>query len=384
MTRRIALFSLVFAAMTLPLAAADLMAVIGARLFSREWVAAPSSTKANDGLGPLYSARSCAGCHGGTAARVVRLATPTGGSDPHYGQAFQDKAVPGVRPEASVSFVETVGTGPGRITPVVALNGPALARDTLMTVRLAPDLDAVGRITRVSDEAILRHADPFDRDGDGISGRVHELPGVGGNPAIGRFGWRATAKDLDHQITAAFAIDLGLSTREVPLPYGDCTATQADCRAAPNGRSGDGEEIAPVIVSAIREFLISRTPKLPKSEGAERPRLFAQTGCAACHVPQLTTQDVEAVEIYSDLLLHDMGPGLADGISEGSAEPAEWRTAPLVNLARDGRRFLHDGRAATLDQAIRWHGGEAATAMRRYGALDPALRAELLEYLRGL
>jgi CxxC motif-containing protein (DUF1111 family) len=386
MKRPAVALTLALLALAAPVSARDLASAIGAKLFQRNWVGAPASTKATDGLGPLYNARSCAGCHGGDgsggAARVLRLQSTDGRPDPVYGVQIQDKALAGVTPEGTVAFVESTAGDRPVVHASVKLAGPPFDRRTVMTVRLAPDLVAVGRIAEVSDAAILAQADPDDRDGDGISGRPNIVTGDG-TPMIGRFGWRATGTSLDRQIEAAFATDLGMSTKDVPRPAGDCTAAQVACLGAPDGSDGERPEIAPEIVAALRDFLVRQRPAAAARPQDQR-RLFAQLGCAQCHVPELAAAQGGKVTIFSDLLLHDMGPGLSDGTGEGGAKPGEWRTAPLVGLGRPGRRLLHDGRAASADQSIRWHGGEALPARQRYETLDEGLRQSLLNYLNGL
>ena len=174
-----------------------------------------------------------------------------------------------------------------------------------------------------------------------------------------------------------------MSSLDVRRPAGDCTAVQAACVAAPNGRDGRGEEIAPAIVDALRQFLMQQGAE-PRVFRAAPPSLFAKLGCAGCHVPELGSVTGGKVALFSDLLLHDMGAGLSDGTAQGDAGPGEWRTAPLVGIGHPGRRLLHDGRAQTFDQAIRWHGGEALAARQRYEALAAPLRQSLISYLTGL
>lgn len=386
MKRPAVALSLALLALAAPVSARDLASAIGERLFQRNWVGAPASTKATDGLGPLYNARSCAGCHGsdgsGGAARVLRLQSRDGRPDPVYGVQIQDKALAGLTPEGTVAFIEATAGGRPVVHASLELSGPPIDRRTVMTVRLAPDLAAVGRIAQASAAAILARADPNDRNGDGLSGRAN-IVRADGRPMLGRFGWRATGTSLDRQIEAAFATDLGMSTKEAPRPAGDCTAVQVSCLSAPDGRNGEGEEIAPEIVAALRDFLVKQRPA-PAARQQEQHQLFAQLGCAQCHVPELATAQGGKVTIFSDLLLHDMGPGLSDETSEGGATPGEWRTAPLVGLGRPGRRLLHDGRASSADQAIRWHDGEGLAARQRYETLDARLRQSLLNYLNGL
>ena len=173
-----------------------------------------------------------------------------------------------------------------------------------------------------------------------------------------------------------------MSSLDVRRPAGDCTAAQTACVAAPNGRDGRGEEMAPAIVDALRRFLMQ--------QGAEPCVLPSRTAFpppAWLHrLPRSGAGSVTGgkVALFSDLLLHDMGAGLSDGTAQGDAGPGEWRTAPLVGIDHPGRRLLHDGRAQTLDQAIRWHGGEALAARQRYQALAAPLRQSLISYLTGL
>jgi CxxC motif-containing protein (DUF1111 family) len=397
-------------------AAADgLGAAIGKAVFDRIWVGSGASTQSADGLGPLHNARSCAGCHGGGGAAaislndkgelagaglVLRLADAAGHGDAVYGDQLQTRGLPGQAAEATVIFAlakAAFGDEPG---PRVSASISALSHGpitTLTGVRRAPSLTGRAAFDRVEASAILALSDPDDRDGDGVSGRAHVLAdGV----TIGRYGWRATGATLDRQIAAAFAVDLGLSTEAFPDPAGDCTSAQKDCRNARHGDAAGGPEVEPRLTAALAAFLATLPPRQAVDPAGES--LFAATGCAACHVPSLpivgtaspTTATVDrapaaapTVPTFTDLLLHDMGDGLADPATVPGVAPSEWRTAPLVGLVgRDPktRRYLHDARAKDLDEAIRWHGGEAAGARAAYDALSDADRAALLAYLETL
>ena len=135
----------------------------------------------------------------------------------------------------------------------------------------------------------------------------------------------------------------------------------------------------------VAAYVASLTPR-PVPANPEAKRLLAATGCTACHVESLKSETGDSLPVFTDLLLHDMGDGLAGGFPDGFATAQEWRTAPLIDLAaRNGkRRYLHDGRAATLDEAIRWHGGEAAKAKEQYMKLSESDRAKLIDYLGSL
>jgi CxxC motif-containing protein (DUF1111 family) len=400
-------------------AAGGLDAIVGKAVFERIWVGAGASTGSADGLGPLHNARSCAGCHlGGGAARisqnehgalagaglVVRLADADGHADPVYGDQIQTRGLPGQAAEAEVVFALAEAVLDGEPGPRVAPRLEALAFGPLRAsagVRRAPSLVGRAAFDAVDAAAILALADPDDADGDGISGRVHWVGDGAGGRAIGRYGWRATGATLHRQVAAAFAVDLGLSTETFPDPAGDCTSAQKDCRNARHGDTGGAPEVDARLMAAITVFLTSLRPLQVSDPAGET--LFASTGCAACHVPALpvaghppaataggtvpVTGAGGTVPAFTDLLLHDMGAGLADPATVAGVAPSEWRTAPLFGLVGGhpaSRRYLHDGRAATLDEAIRWHGGEAAAAHRAYAALSDSDREKLLKYLEKL
>ena len=385
--------------LAVPPAVADPLDVaVGKALFDRMWVPSPASTRGSDGLGPLHTARSCAGCHAGgggsrTAAHpddsidpralVVRLGSDAGPGDPVYGLQIQTLGTAVVAPEAAVAF-DLVPSPDPALGPLVtairldALAYGALPPETRIEARRAPALHGIALLAGVPDDVLDALADPGDRDGNGISGRL----------GSGRFGWKALEPTVESQTTAALLTDLGLSTVDRPAHAGDCTAAEAACLRAPHGDGGhaDGVEVP---ADALRT-LVAYVSALPAPASAPDPQgeaVFRSTGCAACHVPELAGAQGRAVRAFTDLLLHDMGPGLEGGFPEGGATRAEWRTAPLWGLGRSvrqGDRLLHDGRAATIDEAIRWHGGEAARARDRYRDLPAAAAARLLAYLEGL
>lgn len=398
---RVALFLAMLVPAGLVLADAGLDRVAGKALFERIWVPAPASTDGADGLGPMFAERSCVGCHGGPggggtiaftpeglAVRglTVHLGDASGRPDPVYGQAFQANAVQGLPAEGTLTFRAKDPSAPieAVITPA---RGP-FAPDTRVSLRLTPPLVARARIEAVDKASILRNADPDDRDGDGISGRASWVP-MPGRPRLGRFGWKAERVDLAAQIAHAFAVDLGLSSPAEPFPHGDCTKAEPDCLALPTGRSAaaDGEEVSRQMIELVAGYVRGLEPPSAKDPDPAGASLFAATGCAACHIPRLPAEAGGEVTLYSDLLLHDLGPALDDGVGAPGAASAEWRTAPLAGLAWSGgsvRRYLHDGRAPTLDAAIRAHGGEAANAVRRYSGLTTAERNRLIAFLEGL
>jgi len=385
----------------LPAIAGDsrLDAAIGKALFERPWVPAPSSTRANDGLGPLFDARSCSACHPGSGrgstaldARgrpeglglVLSLFRDDGAGDPVYGHRLETMTLSGVPAEGEIGVSVEAGR---RIPHADAPGYGPLDPATHISLRAAPDLRGRGKLGQVEDATILALEDPDDRDGDGVRGRARRLEHAEGGSLIGRFGWKASHATLASQASEAFQLDLGLSTPLRLEPWGDCTPAQAACRAAPHGRDAEGEpEISPEIVDRIVFYL--RSLKVPATEPDRRgAKLFAAAGCAACHRPSLPTGEGGSVALFTDVLLHDMGDGLADSGGVPGAGAAEWRTAPLAGLARAlarGDGLLHDGRAADVAQAVGWHAGEASAARARFEALDDAEKRALIDYVSSL
>ena len=384
------------------LAPADVLAgdgldvAMGKALFERQWVAAPASTDAADGLGPLFNARSCSGCHaGGGPARfvqrdggwqvqglVMRVAGEDGAPHAALGHQLQTRSVPGLAAEARISV--TVSDS-GLATSVQLTSSPD--EPARFAPRLAPSLHGRGLLEQVDEVAVLALADPDDRDGDGISGRAHMVDDGSGDPSLGRYGSKAKVPSLIMQTAGAAALDIGLSSPLVLRPHGDCTPLQADCLARPTGRSaaGDGEEISTEVVRLIATYVASLDAPRPdlSSPGF---RLFTAAGCAACHVPEMPGRNRERLTVFSDLLLHDLGPGLASPTREGDAAPQEWRTAPLRDLDPAGgtRRYLNGGQAASLAEAIALHGGEAMAARQFFMESGKDEQAILIEFLSGL
>ena len=381
---------------------------MGQALFERPWVAAPASTQAADGLGPLYNARSCAACHPGAGRGrppagedpedqgigfVLRL-----NDDPVYGRQFQTRGTPGQLPEGrvTVTYRDEKVAFPDGSTAVLKrpIYGTAdhgygpMAAGTALSPRVASRLHGLGLLERIPEADILALEDPDDHDGDGISGRANRI-----GDALGRFGRKANHPTLSHQDAEAFSLDIGMSTPLVPTPWGDCTEAQVACRAAKHGDSPqfEGLEIPSALLALVDSYLHGLPPAgaaRVKSD-LEGATLFAATGCAACHRPSFGIRagsDAQTIHAHSDLLLHDMGDDLADGVPAAEASGREWRTAPLWGLnalaAEDGRlALLHDGRARSIEEAVLWHGGEAAKARDRYMTLSRTDRQRLVLYV---
>ena len=336
-----------------------------------------------EGLGPIFNNVSCASCHSGDGRGRPENALSRFGEPPAMalsvgGPQLQDRAIPGALPET-------------------------LPEDMAVSLRLPPPVFGVGLIEAVADEDILFREDPSDADGDGISGRANRVirPGwvddaegpLGAPYAIGRFSRKAQVSTLLQQVTEAYHQDMGITSDFLP-------EENVNPLAGANTRSADrapDPEVPESTVRAVLDYVrMLAPPRAAEVVGELTPgrALFQSVGCALCHTPVLRTgpHRIEALafqeaHLYSDLLLHDVGEGLADGRRDGDAGPREWRTAPLWGLRvmrdfLDGDAFLlHDGRARSVDEAILIHGGEAQRAREAFQALSPEDRDALLRFV---
>ncbi len=398
----------------------------GNRVFNTNWAVAPASVDAFDGLGPVFNRVSCSACHlrdgrgrppidGETEmlSMLVRLSVPGtdahGGPKPHprYGDQLGDRAVPGVPAEgrARIAWHEQPGTYPDG-TPY-SLRRPELhfddlahgrlGRRTMTSPRVAPAVPGMGLLDAVAEADILSRADPDDRDGDGISGRANVVwDPAAGEMRLGRFGWKANAPSVLVQSAAAAHGDMGLTTHL--FPDENCTPVQTACLAAPRGGQPDlRDDHLAKLVFYLQVLAVPDRRRVDPVAEARGETLFADIGCAACHTPVLRTADDAVPALiagqsfmpYTDLLLHDMGDGLADGRPDFLADGNEWRTAPLWGLGlvptTNGHSlYLHDGRARSLEEAVLWHGGEAQRSRDGFAALSKADREALLSFLRSL
>ncbi|HMV69208.1 MAG TPA: di-heme oxidoredictase family protein, partial [Myxococcota bacterium] len=366
----------------------------GNSLFNQAWVVAPASTEGRDGLGPVFNARSCSGCHfhdgrghppedgEPMSQALVRLSVPGADGhpapDPVYGGQLQPFGIPGVPGEGSATlrWVEVPGAyddgEPWSLRrPELDMTGDLgpFAAGLMTSVRVAPQMIGLGLLEWIDEADLLAVEDPDDADGDGVSGRANRLGDAG---RLGRFGWKANQPDLLEQTAGAFLGDMGITTALHPTQ--DCGAGQSACAAAPTGGEPEADDTALDRVSYYSHFLA--VPARRDVAGViEGKRLFHEAGCAACHVPSWTTGEAaewpelseQTIWPYTDLLLHDLGPDLADGRPDGEAGGQEWRTPPLwgiglVPVVNGHDRLLHDGRARGVAEAILWHGGEAQAA----------------------
>ncbi|WP_010142103.1 di-heme oxidoredictase family protein [Oceanicola sp. S124] len=424
---------------------------LGNGLFKKLWVSSPSSTRASDGLGPLYNARSCQRCHlkdgrghppegpdddavsmflrvsvpahdavpmSDIEAFLLSLGDPMGEAartrpDPVYGGQMQDFGIAGLPAEyrLGVTWTEEVVELAGGETARLRrpewraedLGYGPLAPGAMLSPRVAPQMLGLGLLEAIPAADILAKADPEDLDGDGISGRAQLVWSFEHDrPALGRFGWKAGAPTVKEQSAAAFSGDIGISTPLFSDPWGDCTEAEEGCRSAPHG-DGDarGTEIDAEGLDLVTFY--SRNLAVPERRDVGAPEvlrgkeMFYTAGCINCHTPKHVThrlaepaaQSFQLIWPYTDLLLHDMGEGLADHRPEGRANGYEWKTPPLWGIGLTPQvnghsYYLHDGRARSLLEAVLWHGGEAEAARQQVVDMAPADRAALIAFLESL
>ena len=398
---------------------------VGKNLFGDNWVTAPSSTSARDGLGPIYNALSCGSCHfhdgrgrppeageGEMLSSLVRLSVPGatehGGPSPEptYGGQLQPRSILGVPAEGgtTVTWEEVAGAYADGESfslrrPTIAFHdlafGP-MAADVLTSLRVAPAIFGLGLIEAIPETSIEANADPDDADGDGISGRANRVwDQAAGAVRLGRFGWKANQPSIRQQTAGAFLGDIGITTSL----FGDreCGPTQTACLAALDGG-------APELEDRLLDFVVfyGRTLAVPARRDVTDPTvlrgkaIFHEAGCAGCHVPSFETgaSDIAALAHqriwpYTDLLLHDMGEGLADGRPDFEATGREWRTPPLWGLGlletvSRHEYLLHDGRARGVAEAILWHGGEGERAREAFRTMPRADRDALVRFMESL
>ncbi|MCF5703859.1 di-heme oxidoredictase family protein [Pseudomonas syringae] len=409
---------------------------VGNSFFRSPWVIAPSTTTARDGLGPLFNTNACQGCHikdgrghppppdaPNAVSMLVRLSIPDAPEfakvieqvgvvpEPVYGGQFQDMAVPGVTPEGKVRVEYTPvpvrfkdGTEVELRKPLLQITqlgyGP-MHPDTRFSARVAPPMIGLGLLEAIPEEAILANAAAQAKAKNGIHGRPNQVwDDALQKTVMGRFGWKAGQPNLNQQNVHAFSGDMGLTTSL--RPFDDCTDAQTACKQAPNGNGPNGEpEVSDNILRLV--LFYSRNLAVPARRGVNDAdviagkNLFFQAGCDSCHTPKYTTAANAAepelanqvIRPYSDLLLHDMGDGLADNRTEFQASGRDWRTPPLWGIgltqAVSGHtQFLHDGRARNLLEAVLWHGGEATAAQQQVLSFNAEQRAALLAFLNSL
>lgn len=398
------------------------MFILGRSFFSIPWVIAPSATTARDGLGPLFNANTCTSCHRDGLSSDVDFANPSRSlviklgmpkehhkrgnqmlvGDPVYGAQLAINGAGSVPFEGTPEFTlkkSSVRFADGSVLnltkPIVKLTHLQYGKlnpATIFGVRQSPSIVGLGWLMLVSDAAILKNADPEDKNADGIRGRVNWIFDLNSQRLqIGRFGYKATQRTLLTQSADAAANDMGLTNRLYKHEL--CTRYQKACQQAPRGRANtvDSLDLPDERLEAIA-YYVHNLPAPPQATQLNKTqqqgqKIFEEIGCSSCHLPALPT--IAGIEIapYSDLLLHDMGSDLADGRREYQASGSDWRTAPLWGTGKKnqlGKHFLHDGRATSTAEAIAWHGGEAQNAKRKFLQLSLTQRQALLAFLDAL
>lgn len=397
--------------------------ILGKSFFRIPWVEAPSATTARDGLGPLFNANTCMHCHPGngtgvavnkdgtmTRSLLLRLSRKDSNNtellkkvgfepDSTYGAQLSKNGNQKVIAEGEpvVSYEILKGKYPDGIT--YTLRKPSYSvihkgygefdEDTVLAPRIGSALIGLGQLELISEKDILAYQDIDDKDGNGISGKANYAFDPETNTTkLGRFTWKASATTVKHQSAGAAHNDMGLTT---PLfPVHNCTKKQTACiEESKKGRFD--LELPAQRLDAIAYYLSNLA--IPKQREPEKhlegAKLFKSIGCISCHVESYKTASGIEIKPYSDLLLHDMGEGLADGRSEFLANGKEWRTAPMWGIGLYDKvsgeaNFLHDGRARSIEEAILWHGGEAEKSKNEFMALDKILREKILLFLKSI
>lgn len=391
---------------------------VGDKMFEQTFVSAPSDHF--PGLGPIFNNVSCISCHHNdgkgsptlgliTSSLLARISIPgTDGHDgpnpaPGFGVQLQDKAINGFQKEAkvNVSYQEIPFTFPDGQTvslrkPAYTLSDPyiPLPANYMISVRMAPPVFGLGLLDLIPAATILEKADPNDKNGDGISGRPNYVYNPQTNKTeLGRFGLKANVPTLMIQVAGAAQQDMGVTNYVFPQ--------ESSWGQSQFDGLHDDPDMPDSILNAL-EFYV-RTLAVPARRNVSNAavlngqKIFNQINCSGCHTPTVYTGvDVrlpalshQRIHPYTDLLLHDMGSGLADNRPDYLASGSEWRTAPLWGIGLfqkvNGEAFyLHDGRARTLIEAILWHGGEAENAKNQFIHLSRTDRDDLISFLKSL
>ena len=398
---------------------------VGNSLFNRSWVAAPASVESRDGLGPLFNARSCSGCHfkdgrsrppePGEPMRTMLLRVSVPGRGPHgaplpdptYGDQIQGSAIVGVVPEGDVivryaSLRGAFADGePFELTKpeyrIEQVGYGAPSAELLISPRVAPAMIGLGLLEAVPERVLREREDPEDTNHDGVSGRANLVWDVRrGALALGRFGWKAEQPTVEQQSAGAFLGDLGVTS--ALFPEENCTLAQLSCRQQPNGGSPEvSDDLLRDVVLYARTLGVPARRRSDAAEVRDGEARFERAGCSSCHTPTLRSGEFpvlselanQEIHPYTDLLLHDLGEGLADDRPSFGADGREWRTAPLwgiglIRTVNEHTRLLHDGRARDASEAILWHDGEARNAREAFRRMSQVERRALLAFLDSL
>jgi CxxC motif-containing protein (DUF1111 family) len=394
---------------------------VGNSFFTQNWVEAPSSTTARDGLGPLFNARSCAGCHfrDGRGEPLVnkgllfRLSIPGVGPngepipDINYGGQLNDNSIQNVPNEGVFSIFYNEQSYQFADGETYSLRTPnysftnlgygAMNGGIMFSPRIGQQMIGLGLVENIPVLDILAKADELDANGDGISGKanyVHDA--VSNSTQLGRFGWKANVANLYHQTAGAYLGDLGITTWL--FKNENCTSVENNCQTAINGGA---PEIDSLTLNSV--VLYARTLGVPIRRNAQDvtvlkgKMIFKNTGCESCHTSKFTTGNMGTpsalnnitIRPYSDFLVHDMGAALADNRPDYLANGNEWRTQPLwglglIQTVNNHTNLLHDGRARNITEAIMWHGGEAQNSKDAFKNLSKRERDAVIAFLQSL
>jgi CxxC motif-containing protein (DUF1111 family) len=391
---------------------------LGDAAFEQTFVAAPAPV--NNGLGVVYNNVSCISCHhndgigtptAGELQSSLLIRISRQGMDDHggalavpgYGTQIQDKAVFGKQKEATVHIAYTYHTYSLANGTTYELRAPVYSLENLylpvsgvymLSPRLAPPVFGLGLLENIEEKDILANADENDSNGDSISGKPNYVwDAATQKMMLGRFGLKANTASVLTQVAAAYNNDMGITNRIFPAEtYSG--QTQMDLLK-------DDPELPDSILNAVAFYV--RTLQVPArrnvndAEGKKGEKLFAGAKCMSCHTQTFTTNvnvafppsSNQRIHPYTDLLLHDMGEGLADNRPDFKADGREWRTAPLwglglIELVNYPGYYLHDGRARSILEAIMWHSGEAEASKRKVQEMSKTELGELLRFLKSL
>jgi CxxC motif-containing protein (DUF1111 family) len=403
------------------------MFVIGNSFFRNNWTTAPASASARDGLGPLYNAISCGSCHfkdgrgkptlSGIDGEVnegllFRINTGMGGEhgstlpDEIYGGQIQPNGIMGVNGETKPTVTYAPVTGKYADGSTYTLRKPVYQFTNLqygaltatnISPRLAQQLPGLGLLETVTEQTLLKNVDEADVNGDGISGRANYVwNAVTQTTTIGRFGWKANQPSLLQQTAAAFNGDIGITSNIFPKDH----ITVIEQNTIGNKANGGEPEITDKDLQQVVFYLQTIAVPAQRNYTTETivkgKQLFVQLNCSGCHLPKMQTGsntiaslNNQTIRPYTDLLLHDMGEGLADGAADFLATGNEWRTAPLwgIGMIKTVNKqvfLLHDGRARNIEEAILWHGGEAEKSKTGFTRLSKSEREAVLQFLENL
>ncbi|MBS1934378.1 MAG: thiol oxidoreductase [Bacteroidetes bacterium] len=393
---------------------------LGDQTFAQTFVAPPSPIFT--GLGPIFNNISCVNCHrndgegiptagfsnSGLLFRISQQGTDANGGPlavPGFGTQLQDQAVLGAQPEANMNITYTDlpvtypdGTVVTLRQPAYTLQNPytPIAVDYMLSPRLAPRLVGMGLLELIPESTVLSFVDAGDANHDGITGKANYVyDEYTGKTELGRFGLKANTSTLLLQVATAYQQDMGITSYvqktesaagqvQMDVVHGDVQPELVD-------------SLLNYVVFYVKTLAVPARRNVTDADVQAGGTLFTQVNCSGCHRPTIQTGidltlpqiNNQRIHPYTDLLVHDMGSGLADNRPDFLANGNEWRTAPLwgiglLDKTNGTAYFLHDGRARSLEEAILWHDGEAKNAKQQFMQLNSTQRNQLLKFLESL